>query len=86
MWRGAKAASIQVPPHIFHRDIAAFNLCVEFVKTFLTHATTNNLANLWEEYIGTLYGAVVLVNLHIEGFNILWIVRHNDWFAKVLLH
>lgn len=78
-------AGVEIPPHILHRDVATVDFADEFVIVLLAHATADNLANLREEHVGTLHGAVVVINLHIEGLDILGIVGHDDGLLEVLL-
>ena len=50
------------------------------------HNAFTSDAYLWEQYVSTLYSLVILVDLHVEGLDILWIVRHNNWLTKMLLY
>ena len=46
--------------HILHRDVASLNLTHQLVIALLTDRTTDNLTNLWEQYVGTLNGLTAL--------------------------
>ena len=83
---GTETTGVQIPPHIFHRDMPTLDLFVQQVQTLLTHATADDLTDLREEHIRTLHGLAVLVDLHIERLDILRIVGHDDGFLEMFLY
>ena len=79
-------ASVEIPPHVFHRNIAALYLAHELVVVFFTHRTTDDFTDLREEHIRTLNGAAVLIDLHVESLDVFRIVGHDDRLPEVVFH
>ena len=81
-----EATGIEVPPHILHWDVASLNLVEQLIVALLTNRTTDDLTDLRKEDIGTLHGLAILIDLHIEGLDILRIIGHDNGFLEVLLY
>ena len=45
----AESACVEIPPHVFHWDIALLYFTHEFAVVFFTHGTSDNLSYLREE-------------------------------------
>ena len=86
MRTSAELTSIEIPPHILHRNLTFLDFAHQLVIVFFTNRTTNDFANLREEYVGTLNSLSILVNLHVECFDFLWIVCHDDWLLEMFLY
>ena len=81
--------------------LTALHLAHQFVVALFTHATTDDLTNLREQYVGTLHRrsgchsslvadrtaiGSILVLLHVERLESTGIVGHDDGLLEVLLH
>ena len=95
MGAGAETASVEIPPHVLHRDIARLNLSDELVVVLLAHRTSDDFANLGKEHICALNSlfrlpaaahGLVIVYLHVGGLYLLGIMGHDDGFAEIFLH
>ncbi len=81
-----KLASIEIPPHVFHWNLTFFDFIHQLVVVLFTNRASDDFTNLREQHICALNSLAILVYLHIEGFDFLWIVSHNDWLLEVFLH
>ena len=95
VWTATETAGVKIPFHILHWNVTFLDFVQKLVITFLTNRTTDNLTNLWEENVSSLYGwshlltikhRILLVYLHIESLDSLWIVGHDDRLLEVLLN
>ena len=97
MRAAAVAARVEVPPHVLHRDVELLDAAHQLVVVLLAHRATNDLANLREEHVGALHGETrealllagldrLVVQLHVEGLDLLRVVDHDDGLLEVLLH
>ena len=57
---------------------------VEHVEPLLPLTATDNLADSRRKDIHRRHGFTVTVNAHVEGFDLLWIVHHNNGLLRVL--
>ena len=87
-------AGVEIPPHILHGDVAALDFAKKFVVAFFTNRASDDFADLREEHVGALHGLLhrlavelgeLVVDLHVEGFDLLGIVGHDDRFLEVFL-
>src|SRR5574344_2074816 len=51
VWSRSKTARIQIPPHIFHRNVQFFDTCHQFIIIGFTFRTTYYFAYFREKYI-----------------------------------
>ena len=82
VWTSAEATCIKIPPHIFHRYVTLVYFVHQFIVILFTNGTTDNFSNLRKQDICSLnclfnllavYLWNLLVNLHEESLNLLWI-------------
>ena len=55
------------------------------LKTFFTLAAPNELANLGNQNIHGSHSPAIVICSHVEGFDGLGVVVHNDWLLEDLL-
>src|SRR5574344_415139 len=90
-----KLASVEIPPHVLHRNVALVNLVGQFLHALFAHRPTDNLTNLREEHISALHcllhllalkHRLLIVYLHVECLDSLRVVSHDYRSLEVLLH
>ena len=82
---GSVFTELAVPPVGFLFKFAVGDALIELFKVLLSGGPSNELSNAGYKDIHCLNGLVVIVELHIESLNILWIVVKNDGTVKDLL-
>ena len=81
-----ETTSIQIPPHILHRDMQLLDTLIKLIIISLTLGTTDDLANLREENIHRTNGLTILVLLHIECLDLFRIVCQDNRTLEMLLN
>ena len=81
-----ETASIEIPPHILHRNVQFLDATHQFFVAFFTFRTTDNFANLREENVHSTNRLAIFVHLHVECLDFLRVVRQNHRLLKVFLN
>ena len=79
-------ACVEIPPHILHGDTASVDFRHQFVIILFTHTSSYDFSDLREEHIRALHGLTILIDFHIEGFDVLGIVGHDNRFLEMLFN
>src|SRR5205085_7949596 len=78
------APQVAVPAVVRSVDAKFGHTRVEHVEPLLPLTATDNLADSRRKDIHRRHGFTVTVNAHVEGFDLLWIVHHNNGLLRVL--
>ena len=60
--------------------------CHELVVALLTLRSADNLTDIREKHVHCTHGLAVVVELHVEGLDLLWIICKDYRALEVLLH
>ena len=82
----AEAACVEIPPHVFHRDVEFLDASEKFVVTLLALRAADYFANHREEHVHCAHCLAVLVEFHIEGFDFLGVVGEDYRLLEMLFH
>ncbi len=82
----AEAAGVEIPPHVFHRNVELLDALLEFVVVGFTFRSSYDFTDFREKYVHGPYGASVLVLLHVERLDLLGVVCKNHGALEVLFH
>ena len=82
----AEAAGVEIPPHVFHRDVEFLDAAEKLVIVGFALGTTYDLADLREKDVHGADSLAVLVLLHIECLDVARIVGEDDGTLEVLFY
>ncbi len=86
MGHRTEPACIEIPPHVFHRDIKFLNSFVEFIEVGLALGATDDFTDFREKHIHGTHCLAVLILLHIESLDFLRIIGKDDRFLEMFFH
>ncbi len=82
---GAEPASLQIPLVVINREPKFAKAAFEYVQSLLSLTTTDDLTDSRHQHIHRRHGLLIVIHSHVEGFDLLRIVRENDRPLDVLL-
>src|SRR5215472_12000355 len=80
MRHSAVAPQIAVPGVLVLVDAALGHGLVQYLEPLLALAAADDLADPRRQYIHCRDGAAIVIEPHVEGFDRLWVVHHDDRF------
>ena len=81
-----ETASIQIPPHILHRNSHFINAVQQFVIISFTFGPSDNFTDFREQHIHRTNRLAILILLHIESFDLFRIVSQDYRTFEMLLN
>ena len=84
MGHAAVAAGVEIPIHSLETGL--FDAGKQLVIVGFAFGAADDLADFREEHVHAAHGLAVVVELHIEGFDLLRIVGHDHGALEMLLH
>ena len=80
----AVTAEIEVPPILFWVEVLLPHPLLKNIESFFALTAADNFAHPGNEHVHGPHGAVVVVDSHVEGFDLSRIVVKNDRTLKML--
>ena len=74
----AVSSEVEIPAVVLLFEAKLFHACGENVEAFFSLATANDFANAGNEAVHSRNGFAIVVETHIKGFYLLWIICYKN--------
>jgi len=78
-------SEVSVPPVGINIEVALLDPGVEHVKSVLSGRASNDLSDLGHKHVHSLDCLVIVVQLHVEGLDLLGVVINDNWTLEHLV-